>query len=258
MQEQGWVKVFRSLLDKPIWLKSTPEHKTILIALLLMVNHKEKEWEWNGHKYTVASGQFITSLDSIVKKCGKGISIQNVRSTLARFNKLGFLTNESTKTGRLITIVNWGLYQDENMQNNKDSNKEVTKNQQRGNKEVTTNKNDKNENKYIYTQVINYLNEKIGAKYKDSAKKTQDLINARMNDGYIVDDFKKVIDNKVCDWFNNEYEKYLRPSTLFGNKFEGYLNQKNGQYKESNINSSVSSVHNNKKEIPPEYKDWVD
>jgi Txe/YoeB family toxin of Txe-Axe toxin-antitoxin module len=135
----GWVKVYRQLLDKPIWLKSTPEQKSILITLLLMVNHQQKEWEWEGRPYSVESGQVITSLESIAQKCGKGISIQNVRTALIRFEKFGFLTNESTNKNRLITINNWLIYQDkeEVLTNNS------TDEQQAVNKQLTTNKNDK-------------------------------------------------------------------------------------------------------------------
>lgn len=141
----GWIKLHRALLDKAIWINSTPEQKTILITLLLMANHEPNQWEWKGKKYTVKSGEFITSLEKIVAKCGKGITTQNVRSALKRFEKLQFLTNESTKQNRLIKIENWRLYQDEENQPNKATNKEVTNNQQRPNKEVTTNKNDKND-----------------------------------------------------------------------------------------------------------------
>lgn len=141
----GWIKLHRALLDKTIWTNSTPEQKTILITLLLMANHEPNQWEWKGKKYIVKSGEFITSLEKIVAKCGKGITTQNVRSALKRFEKLQFLTNESTKQNRLIKIENWGLYQDEENRPNKATNKEVTNDQQRPNKEVTTNKNDKND-----------------------------------------------------------------------------------------------------------------
>ena len=141
----GWIKLHRALLDKTIWINSTPEQKTILVTLLLMANHEPNQWEWKGKKYTVKSGEFITSLEKIVAKCGKGITTQNVRSALKRFEKLQFLTNESTKQNRLIKIANWSLYQDEENQPNKATNKEVTNDQQRPNKEVTTNKNDKND-----------------------------------------------------------------------------------------------------------------
>lgn len=108
----GWIKVHRELINKPIWVESTPEQKTILITLLMMANHQEKEWEFKGEKYKVKPGQFITSLESIMRKSGNGITIKNVRTALKRFEKYGFLANESTNKNRLITIVNWGFYQD--------------------------------------------------------------------------------------------------------------------------------------------------
>lgn len=154
---EGWIKLYRCLFNKAIWQNSTPEHKVILITLLGMANHKGKEWEWKGKQFKAEPGMLVTSLDSICTMCGKGISIQNVRSALNKFEKYEFLTQEVTKTGRLITIVNWGIYQGVIEEGNKDTNKEVTndqqstnkevtKSQQTGNKEVTTNKNDKNNN----------------------------------------------------------------------------------------------------------------
>ena len=78
--------------------------------------------------------------------------------------------------------------------------------------------------KEIYKYIVGYLNEKAGTNYKPSSKKTQTLIHARINEGFTVDDFKKVIDNKCADWLNSDFEKFLRPETLFGTKFESYLN----------------------------------
>lgn len=144
MTDKDWFKINRCLFEHPIWLTSTPEQKAILIVLIGMANHKSRKWEWNGYQFKVERGQFITSLDSIQKRCGKGISIQNIRSALQRFEKkFQFLTNESTKTGRLITIENYDKWQGGTHKTNKETNKEVTKRSQRGNKEVTTNKKDK-------------------------------------------------------------------------------------------------------------------
>lgn len=81
--------------------------------------------------------------------------------------------------------------------------------------------------KDIYIQVINYLNLKAHTNYKHSSRKTQDLIRARMNEQFALEHFKKVIDIKCTEWMGTEWEKFLRPETLFGPKFEGYLNQKN-------------------------------
>ena len=75
--------------------------------------------------------------------------------------------------------------------------------------------------------IISYLNEKAGTQYRASGKKTQSLINARFNETFTIDDFKRVIDIKVTEWGNDEkMSKFLRPETLFGPKFESYLNQK--------------------------------
>ena len=75
-------------------------------------------------------------------------------------------------------------------------------------------------------EIIDYLNLKANTQYRHNIKKTQSLINARFNENFTIEDFKKVIDNKVNEWKNTEMEKYLRPETLFGTKFESYLNQK--------------------------------
>ena len=72
---------------------------------------------------------------------------------------------------------------------------------------------------------IDYLNSKCGTKYKASTRKTKDLIKARINDGFNLEDFKTVINKKSDEWLGNDMRKYLRPETLFGTKFEGYLNQ---------------------------------
>ncbi|MGK4092952.1 conserved phage C-terminal domain-containing protein [Pediococcus pentosaceus] len=76
-----------------------------------------------------------------------------------------------------------------------------------------------------FKEIISYLNEKAGTKYRASGSKTQRLIKARFNDGFNDEDFKKVIDIKVAEWSGTDMAKYLRPETLFGTKFESYLNQ---------------------------------
>lgn len=78
-----------------------------------------------------------------------------------------------------------------------------------------------------YQEIIDYLNDKAETAYKPTSKKTQSLIKTRWDEGFHLEDFKKVIDNKVAEWSKDTYwSKFLRPETLFSNKFEGYLNQK--------------------------------
>lgn len=93
--------------------------------------------------------------------------------------------------------------------------------------DIYINTNNTNNISYIdiYKEVVNYLNMILDSNYKYTTKKTQDCIKARLNEGFTVDDFKTVIDKKAKEWLGTDMERYLRPETLFGNKFEGYLNQ---------------------------------
>lgn len=79
----------------------------------------------------------------------------------------------------------------------------------------------------VYKDVIEYLNEKVGSRYKASSAVNKRLIDARAKEGYSLDDFKQVINNKCATWAHDpKMSKYLRPQTLFGTKFESYLNEK--------------------------------
>lgn len=75
-------------------------------------------------------------------------------------------------------------------------------------------------------EIIDYLNEKSGKRYKAESKNALKFCSARLKEGYEIDDFKWVIDVKVAKWMGTSMEDYLRPETLFGSKFEAYLNEK--------------------------------
>ena len=74
------------------------------------------------------------------------------------------------------------------------------------------------------TEIVEYLNEKAHTKYRSNSKTTMRHINARLKEGYTLSDFKQVIDNRCATWLGTDMEQYLRPETLFGSKFENYLN----------------------------------
>lgn len=76
-----------------------------------------------------------------------------------------------------------------------------------------------------YKEIIEYLNNKAKTNYRYTTQKTKDLIKARFNERFTQRDFEKVIDNKCAEWMNTDMQKYIRPETLFGTKFESYLNQ---------------------------------
>jgi len=89
---------------------------------------------------------------------------------------------------------------------------------------ITSNNNTNNNNPFI--EIISFLNKKLGTNYKSSSKETRKLIKARLKEGFTIEDFKTVISKKANEWlFNKDMSSFLRPQTLFGSKFESYLNK---------------------------------
>lgn len=88
-----------------------------------------------------------------------------------------------------------------------------------------SNKKEIKDSNYI-TEIVNYLNTATGKNFKSTTDKTKRCIQARLGEGFTLDDFKTVIDIKCKQWLKDErMSAYLRPETLFGTKFEGYLNE---------------------------------
>ncbi|WP_281197546.1 conserved phage C-terminal domain-containing protein [Staphylococcus felis] len=132
-----------------------------------------------------------------------------------RFSNVGKTVNGKTNVGKTVNGKS-------HTTNNNSTNNDLTNNN------LTNNDGNilsGNPTVYPYRDVINYLNKQAGKQYKSTTKKNQTVIRARTDEGFTLDDFKRVIDNKVSEWKGTDMEKYLRPETLFGTKFEGYLNQ---------------------------------
>ena len=112
----------------------------------------------------------------------------------------------------------------------------------------------------IYSSVIDYLNKKTERtgkeKYSSTSTKTQKLIKARLREKYELEDFKIVIDKKCKEWLGTDMEKYLRPETLFGNKFESYLKQKTGGNKNGNTGNKRSYTGNAEKKGFDKHNDY--
>lgn len=163
----------------------------------------------------------------------------SLRSGLKELESVGYLDRkrERDDKGR-VGSSKWILHE-KPMLKNRTLDKSMQDNgTQRYHQEKITSKED-NIKRSIYSQaqpdkssdtrkkIIDYLNEKLGTKYKPNASKNKTVINARLKEGYQLDDFKQVIDNKYADWANDQkMAKFLRPETLFGPKFDGYLNEK--------------------------------
>ena len=105
---------------------------------------------------------------------------------------------------------------------------------------------------YPFSEIVDYLNKKADTQYRASSKKTQSLIKARINEGFTLEDFKTVIGKKTTEWkSDNKMSAYLRPETLFGTKFESYLNQKIVNPSAESGKIVIKKAHDEK---PPEVK----
>ena len=114
-------------------------------------------------------------------------------------------------------------------------------------KKLTKETIQKGENSIPYQEIIAYLNQQARRNFRASTPETRIVIKARWNQDFTLEDFKTVINNKTKDWNNDRnYSKFLRPQTLFGTKFESYLNEK--QYPEE---ETVTRCRNCGR------KDWV-
>lgn len=164
---KGWVKIYRELQEWEWYTK--PEMVHLYIHLLLSANHTTVKWQG----VTVKRGQLVTSISQLSKNTG--LSVQSIRTCLARLKSTNEITIETTKAYTLITICNYGRYiekdSESNKANNKASNKQPTKQKQSANKRLTTNKNDKNDI-YTHTQ-YNYLVETITRERADTRESVQ-------------------------------------------------------------------------------------
>lgn len=172
------------------------------------------------------------------------------------FNNLRRPLEKSKKRSKCGSITKSNENQEENETKTKENQKEIKtksnenqkENESKTHQDVIVNVNDNvdvNVNKITLAEIkgiIEYLNIKSNSHYKYSTDKTQTLIKARIKDGFTLDDFKIVIDKKCEEWLGTDFEKFLRPETLFSNKFEGYLNQKITAKKKTLKDISMSDI----------------
>lgn len=225
----GWIKLNRSIQENWLWEEKPFDKKSAWIDLLLMANHKNNKFPLGNEIIEVEQGSFITSEIKLMNRWGW--SKTKLRNFLKLLESEKMITKVVDRKKTTISIVNYKVYQGSEDQEKttekpqEDQEKTIEKPQEDTNKNDNNEKNDKNN--IMVAEIISYLNEKTGKNFKSGVAKNRDLIKARLKEGYSLEDFKKVIDIKVAEWLNDEaMSKFLRPETLFSNKFEGYLNQK--------------------------------
>ena len=145
-------------------------------------------------------------------------SESKVSTAISKMIKLGYLYVQSFD-GRQRSLKSCLL--NFNRQEGKKAEADFNNLQESNTKRKRVNKPDNNNSIIV---IVDFLNSCAGTSYRATSKATQGHINARLAEGFTVDDFKAVISKKCAEWKGGEMEKYLRPETLFGSKFENYLN----------------------------------
>lgn len=146
-------------------------------------------------------------------------SQSKVSSAISKLKKLGYIRVKSFDGRKRIleSCLTVSI---------KQTNKKEKSAQQNLEERVLVETSSREEEHIPFSAIIDHLNEKAGTRYRASTPKTKANIRARWNEGYRLDDFIRVIDVKVADWLGDEkMARYLCPDTLFGTKFEKYLNQ---------------------------------
>lgn len=213
--QQGWIKLHRSILDWE-WYDE-PNTFRLFTHLLIKANHKPRKYRG----VLIECGQVMTGQELLAMELR--LTRSKVRQSLNNLKSTNEITINSNAQGTIIEIVNYKNYQV--------ITNETTTPPPEGNHQTTTNKTVNNYNNEI-EEVIDYLNLKNNSTYRSTTPKTKTLLELRFSENFKVDDFKKVIDNKVSEWKDSDkMAKFIRPETLFGNKFESYLNQKGAKSK---------------------------
>lgn len=153
MQNFGYVQLYRKTLNNPIVMKDS-DHLAVWVYLLLNATHKEQQAIFKGEKITLKKGELITGILSISKKLV--INKDKVQRILKLLESDKQITQQTSNKGRLISIVNWPLYQNSDKQNDK----QLINNCETTDKQLITNNNDNNVNNVINTYY--YLEQQFG------------------------------------------------------------------------------------------------
>ncbi|HMK58367.1 MAG TPA: phage replisome organizer N-terminal domain-containing protein, partial [Nitrososphaeraceae archaeon] len=240
MAEITWFKVLTDMFsdDKIKIIQSMPEGDSLLVMWFKVLSQAGKT---NDGGYIYLKKNIPYNAGMLATLFGK--QQQLVEMALRTFSEFGMIDIDDNG---YIFVTNWEKHQsidkleqikektrlrvqshrDKKRQELLESNATVTLQVTQGNAIDIDIELDKERDIIPFSEIIEFLNLKASTKFRPSTQKTKTSIQARWNDGYRLDDFKTVIDKKCDEWMNTDMEKYLCPDTLFGTKFEKYLNQR--------------------------------
>ncbi|KXY48870.1 phage replisome organizer N-terminal domain-containing protein [Bacillus sp. FSL M7-1020] len=285
MSEVKWIKLSTSMFEdeKIRLIESMPEADTLLIIWIRLLAQAGKT---NASGYIFLSKNIPYSDEMLATLFNRPIT--TVRLALQTFQQFGMIeiTND-----QYICISNWEKHQNVDglekireqnrlrkqkqreklkLEMSRDSHETITQSHATDIEEdkeldkdkeleiINTSSSDESDTKVSipYQEILSYLNEKADKNFNHKAESHKKLIKARWNEGYTVENFKTVIDNKVSQWFGKfdregkPLDQYLRPSTLFAQKhFDNYLNETVKGAKNNDPIASNGAVYYNETEF---------
>lgn len=259
---RGWIKVYRKLLDSPLW-RFDPLCFKAFYYLVLSANHKANKVYISNLKseVTVGRGELITSYSNwareITYRDGNKLvtpTESQMRTILKKLEACEMVTRVSTEGCLWLRIENYDLYQSD-----KEASTGVATGLRHGNDTAVTGQrhgsdteqewkngrmeewkkketpltpqgellegSDQGKNKYkeVRERIIAHLNTLAGTNYQPHAKSIRRYLDARLDDGLSEKEALEIIEMMVEEWSGTEHEKYLRPETLFNaTKCESY------------------------------------
>ncbi|WP_078428791.1 phage replisome organizer N-terminal domain-containing protein [Alkalihalobacterium alkalinitrilicum] len=255
MSEVKWIKLSTQMFDdeKIRLIESMPEADAILVIWIKLLAQAGKT-NASGYIYLNENIPYTDEMLSTIFNR----PLNTVRLALSTFVQFGMIEINEDK---FISITNWEKHQNiHGLEKIREQNR-LRKQKERQRKSLSQSSHvtvtqghateeeleedieleeerDKEKDIPPVNEIVNYLNEITKKNYRATTPKTKTLINARWNEGFRLDDFKRVIDSKYSQWKNDKkMNNYLRPETLFGTKFESYLNEKdvNGRATHSTV-----------------------
>jgi uncharacterized phage protein (TIGR02220 family) len=208
----GWIKLHRSIKDN--WIYDNPDYLKAWITILMEVNHKGNKVLIGSELVDCPRGSSLNSLSTWANKFGNNWTVRKVRTFFQLLGNDEMIDTQGLRKTTRLSVCKYGTYQDQCHTDDTQNDKQTT-HKRHTNDNKQEGKELKNEK-----EVINYLNEKSGKSFKVAKG-----LKARFAQGYSVEDCKRVIDIKVAEWSNSDMAQYIRPQTLFSEKFDGYLNQ---------------------------------
>ncbi len=109
MDQSGYVRLYRKLLENPVWTQLSPAVLKVLIAFLLKANWKPAIWYDGSVEVQIPRGSFITSYDKMAKFCN--LTPKQVRGAFDHLEKLGFATYTRAIKWTMVTVLNYRTYQ---------------------------------------------------------------------------------------------------------------------------------------------------